>query len=555
MHCWISTKIRLGSVLLGGSLLLAASPSAAGKPLSLQEFTIHLPGAPATVVAADLDGDGIGDLIVVVAYTEWGQIVTAEEVEMSQVEGLVEMMTIVPALSDHREVLAFRGLPSGGFEAVGAPLALGLEVLSVLRGPTGVPVIALTDDGISELRLEVDEGQPRLALVPLLERRSVLSFSGTLVSDLELVWDFDGDGLDDLLFPSPRTLDVFLSTPEGLASTPVAEVPVPEDEGPYDRRRLYHLPTVADLDGDGLPDLLLRENDEWERFWVARSLGGGRFAPPIEYAAHENESDSDEDDREPLLVHFGDVDGDGRAEYVLQKQTDKEDVGWRKEIKQAKTPHFRYSLHSAIDDSATGHLAMDGAARLQFDAVGYGFGASSDEISLPFGLQDLDGDGLPDLVTVSLDFSLLQVFRILATKSLSIGMNFHVSCQQADGSFREVTGLDLSGKFKLRLDDLRVGRLSQFNGDFDGDGRRDFLQIGRGRRVSIHRGRPGCRYPSAPDLEIRLREEPKNLALVKVRDLDGDGLSDLLVVQPQAGSDDGATSPVRLDLYLSRGSG
>ena len=155
---------------------------------------------------------------------------------------------------------------------------------------------------------------------------------------------------------------------------------------------------------------------------------------------------------------------------------------------------------------------------------------------------------------MTLEFSVLQVFRIVATKSISIGMNFHVSCQQADGTFRVVEGLDLSGKFKLRLDDLRVGRLSQFAGDFDGDGRADFVQIGRGRDVSIHRGREGCSYGSAPDLVLRLRREPENLALVRVRDLDGDGLADLSVVHPQADSSDGATNPVRLDLYLSRGS-
>ena len=212
----------LAAVLLT-SISMTASSKAARERLELRSFQVPLPGAPAVILPADLDHDGLGDLVVVVAFTEWSQIVTEETLEMDQVDGLVEMMTIVPALTDHREILAFRGLPSGGFEAIGAPLALDLDVISVFRGPAGVPVVALTDHGVSELRLYVDEGQPRLTLVPFLERRSVLSFSGSLLSDLELIWDFDGDGLDDLLFPSLRTLDVFLSTSEGLASTPVAE--------------------------------------------------------------------------------------------------------------------------------------------------------------------------------------------------------------------------------------------------------------------------------------------------------------------------------------------
>jgi hypothetical protein len=113
--------------------------------------------------------------------------------------------------------------------------------------------------------------------------------------------------------------------------------------------------------------------------------------------------------------------------------------------------------------------------------------------------------------------------------------------------------LDLSGKFRLDLDDLKLGQLSAFAGDFDGDGRADFVQIGRGRRVTIHLGQDGCRYAAQPDLVIELRDEPKNLALVRVADFDGDGLADLLVIQPQAESRDGASQRARLDLYGSRG--
>ena len=68
--------------------------------LALREVSIDLPGAPTAIVPADVDGDGLTDLLVVIAYTEWSQIVTEESVEMDQVEELVEMMTIVPSLAD-----------------------------------------------------------------------------------------------------------------------------------------------------------------------------------------------------------------------------------------------------------------------------------------------------------------------------------------------------------------------------------------------------------------------------------------------------------------------
>ena len=227
------------------------------------------------------------------------------------------------------------------------------------------------------------------------------------------------------------------------------------------------------------------------------------------------------------------------------------------EMREAKNPPFHYEVVELDED------ALPARTTASLDTVGYAFGADSDsEFPLPGGFVDLDGDGRQDLVTITLEFSMMQLVRIMVTQSISLGLDFHVYCQAEDGSFARVESLDLSGKFKIRLNDLRLGQLSQFAGDFDGDGRSDFLQLGRGRRVSIHRGESGCRYPSRPDLTFDLRQEPRNLSLVRVRDFDGDDLADLLVVQPRTGrgrtraaAQDASTLPVTLEMHLSRRGG
>jgi hypothetical protein len=260
------------------------------------------------------------------------------------------------------------------------------------------------------------------------------------------------------------------------------------------------------------------------------------------------------------VVHFGDLDGDGRAEYVTREERGPgEDAGMRQELRHAKRPRAVWRLHRSRAD-----LSMEAAPFQEVEVEGYALsdterdGIDDDEdgiaVSLPdTGLRDLNGDGRLDLVALTLDFSLLQAVKVLTVRRIGIGIDFRVHCQEPGGRFAAVPGLDLSGKLSLDLDHLMVRHLSQFRGDFDGDGVADFAQIGRGRTVTIHRGGTDCSYAVEPDLVLELRAEPANHALVQIRDLDGDARSDLLVIQPQPVEEAGTTPPVRLDLYSSSG--
>jgi hypothetical protein len=257
------------------------------------------------------------------------------------------------------------------------------------------------------------------------------------------------------------------------------------------------------------------------------------------------------------VTSFRDLDGDRWAEAVVRMGQSRGD-GWRKEMKDAKKPISTYRFHDLTSD-----VTVESEPYFEMEVIGHdmeggfdGEDSDRDEGGSPFRLEqfsDLDGDGREDLVTVTLDFSIFQVVKILTTKKLGVGVNFHVFAQQDDGSFREVAGLDLSEKLKLDLNNLKIGRFAQFAGDFDGDGRQDFVHLGRGRTITVHRGQPGCSYPRKPDLSIELDREPDSLDLVRIEDLDGDGRADIRITRPMPMDDPDVTAPARLDLYLSGG--
>jgi hypothetical protein len=530
-----SSRALLAS-LLAAPFLIGAEP----RPLALRHVTFDLPGPPVELVPADLNGDGLTDLLVPVVYTQY------EENAYERVDGLIHITEVVPALLDRRELRGWLAQPDGTYRMVEPPLALPASVHSVEAGPPGAPAIALTDEGVATVRLRERSGSSgggaELVLEPLISDPPVLAGSGSYLPGLEMASDLDGDRIPDLMLPARDGPAVYLAAGKGFAPAPASRLTMPGDESRAGGviRRDYPIPRVEDVDADGHGDLVLENGESGgDDIIVLRGLGSGRFAPPRTIrvgclGAPDSSGDSD-------LIFFGDLDGDRRAEGVTSTEKG-DDEG----LKEAKEPHVDLRFHHLRED-----LTFDPAPYQEVEVRGYPFGGDFPDFN-GSGFRDLDGDGRKDLVTITLDFSVLQIVRVLATKRVGIGLDFHVWAQDAGGRFHEVPGLDLSEKIQVDFNDLKLGRFAQFNGDFDGDGRIDFLHLGRGRTVTIHRGQPGCRYAPKPDLAIELTEEPEDLALVQVRDLDGDGRSDLAVTRPEKPEEPGASAHVKLDLYLSR---
>jgi hypothetical protein len=522
-----------------GALLLPVAAAAAN--LSFHHQELQLGAAPVALLAVDLDGDGRRALVAITAGTGWGEIGYDEPMQVDASGTLVDVLTVVPALLDRRTAVVFRDTGDGWRETARADLPPAVHLIE--PGPKFAPLLAWTDDGVAALRW----GDAGLVLEPLVARPTLFAGSEALFPPLGLAVDLDADGERDLLVPGPEGLAVYLAADGAYPAEPTAAFPVPLDEPlPGDARhyrqgaqRHYPLPVARDLDGDGLPELLFRNHQrQWNQVRVVRNLGGGRFAPPVDPLAGRPR------DAEPEVVFLGDLDGDGRADVVTSRWLNRPAGSLRQRLAAARRPRFVYAVHALGAD-----LRWDPRPRASFELEGHVF-TGEDAPRVLHNPRDLDGDGRPDLVALRLDLSLADAARVLLARSLRVGVELAAFCQDAGGAFRPTA--TLTGELKVRLAALRLAQAASFGGDFDGDGRADFLRLGPGRRGEVHLGRPGCRYGTRPDLRFDLVEAPQDAALVNLRDLDGDGRSDVAVTRVQRGRGEADVAAV-IDLYLAVG--
>ena len=374
----ISRRILLATTLISA---LAAAGSARDLSPGFFDQSLPLPGMPAAVLSADMTGDGIEDLVILVAYRTWDDVSTVEQTTFDDIEGMVEGMTVVTALLDKRELRVYPGREGMGFDASLPALELDTSVHALATGHPAEPLIAITDQGVAAVRgFDGAGGAP--ALEPLLELETSLTGSGSFYSQLSFLEDLDGDGLPDLLLPTATGWVVYAGTPDGFEARPSATLTEPEpesrsedDEGedhdksenddddgrpPHPRHRL---PTVRDVSGDGLLDLLVLNAGRRRSPVVYLGTGELRFGAPIEIELAAQAAEDEE------IVFLGDLDGDASPELVSQQEHElPDDAGWRQEVAEAKRPHFTYRLYRLDQD-----LAVAKEPHHTFQAIGYTF--------------------------------------------------------------------------------------------------------------------------------------------------------------------------------------
>jgi len=318
--------------------------------------------------------------------------------------------------------------------------------------------------------------------------------------------------------------------------------------------------TVADVNGDGRPDLVVANQDS-DSVSVFLAQAGGTFAAPANYV---------ESGATPLSVAVGDVNGDGRVDLVIAN------CG-------SKNLSIRFG-------GAAGNGAFSGPAHI----------GPLGDCPFPIKLGDVNADGKLDIVTIT-DGKTVNVYRgngagvfgVPATYSagkspasvaiadfngdgkndLAIGngsgTDVSVLLNVGDGTFtaaidypsggqevRSVAAADLNGDGKI---DLALGNggtttvgilLGNGNGTFRGavtyavsgspwslaaadlnsDGRLDLVAADVFKSVSLLIGNGDGTFQ--PFIDINGGESPRDLA---VADVDGDGRADVVIANGDVG--------------------
>lgn len=461
---------------------------------------------PTSLCGGDVDGDGDVDLVVtsfetgVRLFPNVGGTLGAPITIGAGVEATHATLGDVDGDGDLDVVVGGYQYPNSSFHWLENPGAAGSWTTSdIATGLDGPPQVELSDlDGDGDLDLV---GTLELGGTMVLHENQgggsfgtqvVLDGAADRVNHLAAA-DVDGDGLPDVL--AAQTDDV--SWYRNLGGL-VFAAGVAIEENPYCRAF-----TVDDVDGDGDPDLVAAPDQPGLRWHENDGSGGVGSTQPLSWSAASIRG---------ALVH--DIEGDGDLDVLSVSLEDD------------RVALYENAGGGVFRTQETLTTESDGAFRM--------------------GAGDLDGDGLVDLVVSAWYDNSVSWYRRTASGDYESGRV--IRAQRADGL--DIADMDGDGDLDVALaDDQIVWYANDGAGDFgapqlldqfgrnplkliardlEGDGDTDVLVVKQNSPyVFAYEGLGGGAF-AAGQVQTGYLDFPYDL---EVADIDGDGALDMLVAQ------------------------
>lgn len=510
---------RLVPALLLAAPVLLVALSGEERRRSVAEVGKYLfdPGGRVRAVrTADVDEDGRLDVLALVQDAQHGEDVL-----------LVLRTPHRPVEKRYYPDEHVVRIPCDGELAAAGAVAVGRF------GPEGaVRFRFLGPDGIRQVR--PDGGLDRFdhdtqSLMP----RSGASLFGRSAGRALVFWDgvadLDGDGRDELWFPRSEgngAIQVLAGRPQEdrLLSLEARNLGSSSDALPLSRRAYVPNLFPADLDGDGRRELVALQGTELVAWAEGMAAGGGAPVSPafrVKLPFLEEVATLGPEEVRTPRIQLADVDGDGVTDLLVTLIT-----GDRRRIESMRTIFFYYP--GPFRDPETGALVKP-RARIDTRSI----------VHHP-SFVDLDGDGDLDYVGDSIRGTRLDLIaRVMGQDPLITFVGFRYERER--GAFEDSPYFTLTRTYpSSEALSNRFGRNGSFEGDFDGDGLKDLLDLSNLEAVGVLRAAPNA-DPRAGDPvgfdESLLSPVPVKEGLaadVVVADLNGDGRADAVLWSRQS---------------------
>jgi hypothetical protein len=478
--------VRFLPVLLAVPLLLAAAslPSYRMVDLGRRSGIGH-------VACEDFDGDGRAEILLLLGHRA--------ELFLPGEDG------------------GYRPEPSSGFSFPdGALLACAG---SVDDDPATRELVFVCPEGVKYLPFE--DGEFRGPPKPLLGVASLV----TEGQEGEVHWreflrDLDGDGMADIVLPTPMGYAIHYQGRREKEKGPGRWPAAADLLLPYRLRSMVEIGApgllgtvrgaigvpefmVADCTGDGRPDFVV---DEGRRLRIFPGGEDGRFRQESPVEVDLTPLADESGTVPPLLVR--DLGGAGRPDLILTRR------------REGAT-----DLHLAGSDF--------GKPTLTIQLPGWS--------SRPF-VVDLDGDGKKDLVvptTPELGFT--AALSVAWRKEIDVRLHVFLNRGDPEAPFRKEPDRVVSAGVRIRHTVDYMGHvqaahavLADMSGDYNGDGRRDLLYLEGSDELRFLLGSADPDddvFEDSPSLSLDIPDTEGYAGLTStVRDLNGDGKPDVVLL-------------------------
>lgn len=506
----LRTPVPVALALVLVAPLLAPGVPRAAAAEEVGRYLFEPGGKVQGIRTADVDRDGRTDLVLLLSRPAEGGARRPEIVVLRTPESPVPRSFYPP------EAVSRIPVDQGALAAAGA-VAVGR-----FAADGGVRLRFLAGDGIHDLLPDGTEEPPSdRARVPTLFSRS----PGRTLVFWDGVGDLDGDGRDEIWFPlgdGTAAMHVRGGTPPGDRTLDLSAPSRGVADARDAIRRHAYVPNLApaDLDGDGTRELLAVKEGEIVAWSVGGAEGGaaagGPVAPSFRVRLPFVKTDLGPDEVHTPRIQVADANADGVADLLVTLVT-----GDRRQLGSFRT-RFLY-FPGPVCDPATGDLVPP---KVRID---------TESVALHPRFVDLDGDGCLDYVSDSIRGTKVDLIRQVMGQEPEVWL-VGFRHDRARGTYEETPSFAFTRPYaREEAVSNRFGRSAFFEGDFDGDGRRDLLDLGNLAGIEVLRGAtaegagPGDPLRFEAAIVPRMRVPKPLVGDAVVADLDGDRRSDAVL--------------------------